>query len=88
MSKNETYFSERNYVNYSNFFPIKLHQCGDVMKPTGSCDCSAQQGEAFADVSVCAAHNGYRGTDGGQDGHDELNDVLNRFLFHNFTCCF
>ena len=54
----------------------------DVMKPAGSCDCSTQQGEAFADVSVCAAHNGYGRTNGGQDGHYELNDVLNRFLFH------
>ena len=59
------------------------------MKPTGSCDCSAQQGEAFADVSVCAAHNGYRGTDCRQDGNDELDDVLNSFLlFHNFIWCF
>ena len=53
------------------------------MKPACSGYCSAQQGEAFADVTVCTAHNGYGRTDGGQDGHDELDDVFDGFLFHS-----
>ena len=53
-----------------------------MMKPACSGYGAAQQGEAFADVSVCAAHNGYRGADGGQDGNDELDDVFDSFFFH------
>ena len=55
----------------------------DVMKPACADDGAAQQGYALGGI---ASHTGgyrQRRTDGGQDGHDELNDVLNRFFFHS-----
>ena len=75
-------------VFFGFFQSVLADQCGDVMKPTRSCDGAAQQGNTFANVTICTAHNGYRGTDCRQDGNDELDDVLNCFFLHFFTDCF
>ena len=49
----------------------------------GSCDSAAEEGDALANVSVRAAHNGDGRADGGENRYDELNDVLNGFLLHS-----
>ena len=61
-----------------------LHQRRKVLQVPRAGDGAAQEGNTFAHMSVCAAHNGYGRTDGSQDCHDELNDVLDSFLFHFF----
>ena len=59
-----------------------LHQRAEMVEVSGSCDGAAEEGDALANMSVCATHDGDGRTDGGENRHDELNDVLNGFLFH------
>ena len=59
---------------------IPLHQRAEMVQVSGSCDGAAEEGDALANMSVCAAHDGDGRTDGGENRHDELNDVLNGFF--------
>ena len=68
-------------INFSRSDRL-LHQRAEMVEVSGSCDGAAEEGDALANMSVCAAHDGDGRADGGQNRHDELNDVLNGFLFH------
>ena len=58
------------------------------MQPACADDGAAQEGNTFGGSTGSGGGNRQRRTDGGQNRHDELNDVLDSFfLFHNFTCC-
>ena len=59
-----------------------LHQRTEMVEVPGSSDSAAEEGDALANMSVCATHDGDGRADGGENRHDELNDVLNGFLLH------
>ena len=59
-----------------------LYQRAEMVEVSGSCDSAAEEGDALANMSVCATHDGDGRTDGGQNRHDELNDVFDSFFFH------
>ena len=58
------------------------YQRAEMVEVPGSCDSAAEEGDALANMSVCAAHDGDGRADGGENRHDELNDVFDGFLFH------
>ena len=59
-----------------------LHQRAEMVEVSGSCDSAAEEGDALANMSVCATHDGDGRPDGGENRHDELYDVLNGFFLH------
>ena len=71
---------------FSVFFNMvgggSLHQRAEMVQVSGSCDGAAKEGDALANMSVCATHDGDGRPDGGENRHDELYDVLNGFFFH------
>ena len=54
-----------------------------MVEVPGSYDGAAKEGDALANMSVCAAHDGDGRTDGGENRHDELDDVLDGFFLHS-----
>ena len=71
---------------FSVFFNIagggSLYQRAEMVQVPGSCDSAAEEGDALANMSVCATHDGDGRADGGENRHDELNDVLNSLFLH------
>ena len=70
------------YQGALNLAERPLHKRAEMVEVSGSCDSAAKEGDALANMSVCAAHDGDGRPDGGQNRHDELNDVLDSFFLH------
>ena len=52
------------------------------MQIAGACDCAAQEGYALGRITSHTGGYRQRRPDGGKNRHDELDDVLDSFLFH------
>ena len=68
-------------INFSRSDPL-LDQRAEMVQVSGSSDSAAEEGDALANVSVCATHDGDGRADGGENRHDELDDVFDGFFLH------
>ena len=70
------------YQGALNLAKRPLDKRGNVVEVPSSCDGAAKEGDALANMSVRAAHDSDGRADGGENRHDELNDVFDGFLLH------